>query len=85
MANLNENCAKISYPCFWKYKIILSKEQNFKEITDKILKDKEFRAQFSNTSSNANYTSHDLSVFVSDENERNRIFNEFKQVCKFVL
>lgn len=85
VVNMCENRPKINYPCFWKYKIILSKDENIEDIVSLVTKNKEYKLEFSNLSSNGTYQSHNLSVFVLNDSERVDIFNKLKNRCKFVL
>ncbi|KAB0582434.1 DUF493 domain-containing protein [Campylobacter sputorum] len=85
MANMCENRPKINYPCFWKYKLIISKDEKIENIVALVTKQKEYKLEFSNLSSNGKYQSHNLSVFVLNDKERLDIFNKLKSKCKFVL
>lgn len=85
VANMCENRPKINYPCFWKYKIIISKDEKIENIVALVTKQKEYKLEFSNLSSNGKYQSHNLSVFVLNDKERLDIFNKLKSKCKFVL
>ncbi|MBE7358238.1 DUF493 domain-containing protein [Campylobacter sp. RM12327] len=85
MASMCENKPKINYPCFWKYKLIISKDEKIENIVALVTKQKEYKLEFSNLSSNGNYQSHNLSVFILNDKERLDIFNKLKSKCKFVL
>lgn len=85
VANMCENRPKINYPCFWKYKLIISKDEKIENIVALVTKQKEYKLEFSNLSSNGKYQSHNLSVFVLNDKERLDIFNKLKSKCKFVL
>lgn len=85
VANMCENKPKINYPCFWKYKLIISKDEKIENIVALVTKQKEYKLEFSNLSSNGKYQSHNLSVFVLNDKERLDIFNKLKSKCKFVL
>ncbi|MDY6119920.1 MAG: DUF493 domain-containing protein [Campylobacter sputorum] len=85
MANMCENRPKINYPCFWKYKLIISKDEKIENIVALVTKQKEYKLEFSNLSSNGKYQSHNLSVFILNDKERLDIFNKLKNKCKFVL
>nr|WP_197050069.1 DUF493 domain-containing protein [Campylobacter sputorum] len=85
MAGMCENKPKINYPCFWKYKLIISKDEKIENIVALVTKQKEYKLEFSNLSSNGKYQSHNLSVFILNDKERLDIFNKLKSKCKFVL
>lgn len=85
MANTCENKPIIKYPCFWKYKLIISKDEKIDNVINFIPKDKKYKLEFSNLSSSGKYQSHNLSIFVLNDEERLDIFNKLKNRCKFVL
>lgn len=85
VANICGNKPTIKYPCFWKYKLIISKDEKIDNIINFLAKDKKYKLEFSNLSSGGKYQSHNLSIFVLNDEERLDIFNKLKNRCKFVL
>ena len=69
----------IQYPCNWSYRIIGKEESLLREAAFSVAGDRTYTLKKSNTSSGGKYVSLHLTVTVSDENERLRIFGELKQ------
>lgn len=77
--------AEISYPLYWKYKVILEKQNgNFIKI-DEILDGYKYQISQSKKSSGEKYESYNVSVFVADDSERLAVFEILKKHAKFVL
>lgn len=85
--DINGKKPEISYPCFWEYKLIITSNENLKDIVKEILKDKDYKISKSKKSKNNAYESYNLSVFILSENERLKLFEAFKtqKQIKFVL
>jgi len=77
----------IQYPCNWSYRIIGQDEQLLKDAAVSVAADRAHTIKKSNTSSGGKYVSLNLTVTVSDENDRLRIFGELKkcQAVRMVL
>ena len=65
---------KITYPCQWGYRIIGTDGEAMKCAVEDVLADKQYELSFSNISSAGKYISLELTVFVENEEVRNRIF-----------
>ncbi len=74
----------IIYPCLWDYRVIMTTEDT------SVLKDlletyqRPFKLEFKNTSKNAKFYSFNVSMEVSNEAERNEIFQKISQLDKVV-
>ncbi len=84
---LDSNSKKpdIKYPCNWDYKIIGSDVDEMIDAIEMIVAGMDYKISSSNVSSNGNYFSLNLTVFVSSEIIRDIIFsklsaNEFIKV-----
>lgn len=85
ICDLNNQKAKIEYPLFWGYKVIVLADVDIKALAKQIVGDKDHKISKSNASKDGKYQSYDVSVFVLDERERLEIFVAFKNIAKYVL
>jgi hypothetical protein len=69
----------IEYPCEWSYRIIGKEESLLREAAVSVAGDRTYTLKKSNTSAGGKYVSLHLTVTVTDEDERLRIFGELKQ------
>ena len=78
---------KLEYPCNWKYKMIIDKEHNAKEIAGEVLKDRVHSIKKSQDSSKGKYSSHSLEVLVHSGDDRKALYEALKKhdKIKFVL
>ncbi|GAA8604006.1 DUF493 family protein [Helicobacter pylori] len=70
----------IIYPCVWDYRVIMTtKDTNMlKELLETY--QRPFKLEFKNTSKNARFYSFNVSMEVSNEAERNEIFQKISQL-----
>ncbi|MGL2748028.1 HP0495 family protein [Helicobacter pylori] len=70
----------IIYPCVWDYRVIMT--TNDTSMLKKLLEtyQRPFKLEFKNTSKNARFYSFNVSMEVSNEAERNEIFQKISQV-----
>ncbi|GAA7976780.1 DUF493 family protein [Helicobacter pylori] len=74
----------IIYPCLWDYRVIMTtKDENvLKELLETY--QRPFKLELKNTSKNAKFYSFNVSMEVSNEEERNEIFQKISQLDKVV-
>lgn len=70
----------IIYPCVWDYRVIMT--TNDTSVLKELLKtyQRPFKLEFKNTSKNAKFYSFNVSMEVSNEAERNEIFQKISQL-----
>lgn len=70
----------IIYPCAWDYRVIMTTNDTsaLKELLETY--QRPFKLEFKNTSKNAKFYSFNVSMEVSNEAERNEIFQRISQV-----
>ncbi|MGN8490767.1 HP0495 family protein [Helicobacter pylori] len=70
----------IIYPCLWDYRVIMTTNDTstLKELLETY--QRPFKLEFKNTSKNAKFYSFNVSMEVSNEAERNEIFQKISQL-----
>ncbi|MFP6029611.1 DUF493 family protein [Helicobacter pylori] len=70
----------IIYPCLWDYRVIMTTKDTsvLKELLETY--QRPFKLEFKNTSKNAKFYSFNISMEVSNEAERNEIFQKISQL-----
>ncbi|MFA4820828.1 DUF493 family protein [Helicobacter pylori] len=70
----------IIYPCLWDYRVIMTTkdESTLKELLETY--QRPFKLELKNTSKNAKFYSFNVSIEVSNESERNEIFQKISQL-----
>ncbi|EJB68811.1 HP0495 family protein [Helicobacter pylori] len=70
----------IIYPCVWDYRVIMNTKDT--SVLKKLLEtyQRPFKLEFKNTSKNAKFYSFNVSMEVSNEAERNEIFQKISQL-----
>ncbi|GAA7113773.1 DUF493 family protein [Helicobacter pylori] len=70
----------IIYPCLWDYRVIMTTKDAsvLKELLETY--QRPFKLEFKNTSKNARFYSFNVSMEVSNESERNEIFQKISQL-----
>ncbi len=70
----------IIYPCVWDYRVIMTTKDT--SVLKKLLEtyQRPFKLEFKNTSKNAKFYSFNVSMEVSNEAERNEIFQKISQL-----
>ncbi len=70
----------IIYPCVWDYRVIMTTNDTsvLKELLETY--QRPFKLEFKNTSKNAKFYSFNVSIKVSNEAERNEIFQKISQL-----
>ncbi|WJJ03437.1 DUF493 family protein [Helicobacter pylori] len=74
----------IIYPCLWDYRVIMTTKDE--SVLKELLKtyQRPFKLELKNTSKNAKFYSFNVSMEVSNEEERNEIFQKISQLDKVV-
>ncbi len=74
----------IIYPCLWDYRVIMTTkdESVLKELLETY--QRPFKLELKNTSKNAKFYSFNISMEVSNEAERNEIFQKISQLDQVV-
>ena len=85
--NSNNKKPNINYPCDWHYKIIGTDVDEIIKAIDKIVEGMDYKISSSNVSSEGNYFSLNLKVFVNSKVIRDIIFAKLKanEFVKMVL
>ena len=83
MANDNQNA--IQYPTQWEYLIFCTDRELLKSAIDEQFGALEY--SFSDSKKSKNYSTHNFTINVINQNERDEIFNILRQIecVKFVL
>ncbi len=70
----------IIYPCLWDYRVIMTTKDTstLKELLETY--QRPFKLEFKNTSKNAKFYSFNVSMEVSNEAERNEIFQKISRL-----
>ncbi len=70
----------IIYPCLWDYRVIMTTKDTsvLKELLETY--QRPFKLELKNTSKNAKFYSFNISMEVSNESERNEIFQKISQL-----
>ncbi len=87
MIDLSKEKLKLSYPCLWKYKLVLLKDKNSKKIVSNILGDYKHKLIESKVSKKGKFKSYSLELLVHNEDKRKelyKILGEHKEI-KMVL
>ncbi len=69
----------IDYPCKWIYKVIGIDKEVVDGAIASIVQGNEYHINISNTSRTGKYLSFDVTVMVSDETYRNKIYHALKR------
>ncbi len=74
----------IIYPCLWDYRVIMTTKDTsmLKELLETY--QRPFKLELKNTSKNARFYSFNVSMEVSNEAERNEIFQKISQLDQVV-
>ncbi|WP_104748105.1 DUF493 domain-containing protein [Helicobacter cetorum] len=82
--NTETNKPKIDYPCLWDYRIIMN--TNDESLLKELLKtyQRPFKLELKNTSKTGKFYSFNVSIEVSNELERNEIFQKISNE-KYVI
>ncbi len=68
----------IDYPCEWIYKVIGRDKESVDGAIASIIQDNAYYINISNTSKTGKYLSFDVTIMVSDEAYRNKIYQALK-------
>ncbi len=69
----------IDYPCEWSYKVIGRDKESVGSAIANIIQANEYHINVSNTSKKGKYLSFDVTVMVSEETYRNKIYQALKE------
>ncbi len=70
----------VHYPCHWSFRIIGRNEKIMKQAITAYMKTAEYLLTASNTSRSGKYVSVNLETVVADEDSRNQIYIDLKQL-----
>ena len=79
MVNFKEKKAKIQYPTFWPYKVIINSHCKIHNVVENVIGKKEYKVEKSKNSKNKNYESFNVSILVFSDEERVAIYEELKK------
>ena len=74
MIDLNEHKLELDYPCNWKYKLVIRKEQNIKKIIKEVLDEREHGVQPSKVSKEGKFKSYTLELLVHNDEDRKALY-----------
>lgn len=66
---------EVTYPCEWSYKVITTDKDYIAKTIPELLESHDYKFAESNQSRTGKYTSFSITLRVSSEEERNKIFN----------
>ncbi len=69
----------LKYPCKWEYKIITDAKDKLQDSISKLLQKYDYSFDFSKKSKNGKYDSYVLSLTVTSDEERKKIYEELKK------
>ncbi len=77
----------VKYPCQWSFRIIGAEEKLIRSAVEEYMKKAAYQLTASNASSSGKYVSINLETVVLNEEERNRIYTDVKNMAcvKMVL
>lgn len=70
MINLNDHKLELTYPCIWKYKIVILESINVKYISKDIFGSREHKVQESNVSKKGKFKSYNIELLVHSDDDR---------------
>ena len=78
---------ELAYPVLWTYKLIGYKTEEIQSAVDEIVLEREYTLKHSNSSKSGKYISMNFELIVTNEDERNFIYESLKahQNIKMVL
>jgi len=68
----------IEYPCWWDYTLIGPDEENLRLAIGELARGREHRVAFSKLSAQKRYASLHVDIWVTAEEDRNRLFQAFQ-------
>ena len=78
MISLEDKKVEIKYPCLWRYKVIIPKEKNIKDIINRYIQ-KKYNLKSSKQSKTGTYRSFNLEFMVQNEEERTYFYEELNK------
>lgn len=78
MISLDDKKLELTYPCNWNYKVIIEAHIKISTITASVLGEREHTVRKSNNSKNGKYKSHNVSLLVHNDDDRQMIFEQLK-------
>lgn len=85
--NLGQKKVQIDYPCHWEYKVILPAGIDINMPVKEVFENRHFSIKPSHISKKGSYESFNVTVLVTNDSERQDLFNALKshQNIKYVL
>lgn len=73
MVDLSKHKLELTYPCSWKYKIVMLESINVKNISKDIFVGREHDVQESNVSKKGKFKSYTIELIVHNDDDRNEL------------
>lgn len=87
MIDLNKHKLELTYPCNWKYKIVILESIDVKYISKDIFGDRDHKINESNVSKKGKFKSYNIELIVHSDDDRtelHRVLGDHKDI-KMVL
>lgn len=87
MIDLSKHKLELTYPCSWKYKIVVLESLNIKNISNDVFGDREHSIKESNVSKKGKFKSYTIELIVHNDDDReelHRVLGAHKDI-KMVL
>ncbi|GGD48222.1 hypothetical protein GCM10012288_23080 [Malaciobacter pacificus] len=87
MIDLNKHKLELTYPCYWKYKIVILESINVKHISKDVFGDREHKVNESNVSKKGKFKSYNIELIVHSDDDRtelHKVLGDHKDI-KMVL
>ncbi|QDF30329.1 DUF493 domain-containing protein [Halarcobacter anaerophilus] len=73
MVDLSKHKLELTYPCSWKYKIVMLESINVKNISKDIFSGREHDVKESNVSKKGKFKSYTIELIVHNDDDRNEL------------
>lgn len=73
MIDLNKHKLELTYPCNWKYKIVILETVNVKYISQDIFGERDHKVKQSKVSSKGKFKSYDIELLVHSDDDRTEL------------
>ena len=79
MIDLNKHKLELTYPCTWKYKIVILETIDVKYISEEIFGDREHKVNESNVSKKGKFKSYNIELIVHNDDDRTELHRQLGQ------
>ncbi|QKF83412.1 DUF493 domain-containing protein [Halarcobacter ebronensis] len=76
MIDLNQHKLELTYPCSWKYKIVILETINVKYISKDIFGDRDHSVKESNVSKKGKFKSYTIELLVHNDDDRKELYKQ---------